>query len=63
MVKLDDPAKGDFIGRDAAAAAKAAGAQRKLVTFEMDAGTGTTRRTESAPIWHSGPDGNAVVAG
>lgn len=40
MVKLDHPDKGDFIGRGAAAEAKAAGPARKLVSFSMDAGTG-----------------------
>jgi dimethylglycine dehydrogenase len=56
MVKLGDPAKGDFIGRNAAAAAKAAGAQRKLVTFEMDAGTGHAAADciGNEPIWHDG---------
>ncbi len=63
MVKLGDPAKGDFIGRDAAAAAKAAGPQRKLVTFAMDAGTGDDAADciGNEPIWHHGPDGPAVI--
>ncbi len=53
MVKLD---KGDFIGRDAAAAAKAAGAKRKLVTFSMDAGSGDDAADciGNEPIWHDG---------
>jgi dimethylglycine dehydrogenase len=63
MVRLDDQAKGDFIGRDAAVAAKAAGPKRKLVLFEMDAGTGDEAADciGNEPIWHDGPDGNAVV--
>ena len=63
MVRLGDPAKGDFVGRDAAAAAKAAGPQRKLVLFEMDAGTGDEAADciGNEPIWHDGPDGNTVV--
>ena len=53
MVKLD---KGDFIGRDAAQAAKAAGPARKLVTFAMDAGTGDDAADciGNEPVWHDG---------
>ncbi len=53
MVKLD---KGEFIGRDAAAEAKAAGPKRKLVTFSMDAGTGDDAADciGNEPIWHEG---------
>jgi len=63
MVRLGDQAKGDFIGRDAAAAAKEAGPQRKLVLFEMDAGTGDEAADciGNEPIWHDGPNGNTVV--
>ncbi|WP_395159759.1 FAD-dependent oxidoreductase [Ilumatobacter sp.] len=63
MVRLGDQAKGDFIGRDAAAAAKEAGPQRKLVLFEMDAGTSDEAADciGNEPIWHDGPDGNTVV--
>ena len=55
MVKLD---KG-FIGRDAAAAAKTAGAARKLVVFSMDAGTGDDAADciGNEPIWHDGGGG------
>ncbi|MGB3736125.1 MAG: FAD-dependent oxidoreductase [Ilumatobacter sp.] len=60
MVKLD---KGEFIGRDAAAALKAAGPKRKLVTFSMDAGTGEDAADciGNEPVWHHGPDGRTVV--
>lgn len=53
MVKLD---KGDFIGRDAARAAKAGGPERKLVTFAMDAGTGDDAADciGNEPVWHDG---------
>ena len=63
MVRLGDQAKGDFVGRGAAAAAKEAGPQRKLVLFEMDAGTGDEAADciGNEPIWHNGPDGNTVV--
>ncbi|MFK8022526.1 MAG: FAD-dependent oxidoreductase [Ilumatobacter sp.] len=40
MVKLDAAAKGDFIGRDAALAAREAGPVRRLVTFSVDPGEG-----------------------
>ena len=63
MVRLSDEAKGDFVGRDAAEAAKQAGPKRKLVLFEMDAGTGDEAADciGNEPIWHNGPDGNTVV--
>ena len=63
MVRLGDEAKGDFVGRDAAEAAKQAGPKRKLVLFEMDAGTGDDAADciGNEPIWHNGPDGNTVV--
>ena len=67
MVKLDDT-KGDFIGRDAAAAAKQAGPARKLVSFELmvddealAAGDEPADCIGNEPIWHHGPDGNTVV--
>ena len=60
MVKLH---KGDFIGREAASAAKAAGPTRTLVTFSMDAGTGDDAADciGNEPIWHHGPEGKTVV--
>jgi dimethylglycine dehydrogenase len=63
MVRLGDEAKGDFVGRDAAEAAKQTGPKRKLVLFEMDAGTGDEAADciGNEPIWHNGPDGNTVV--
>lgn len=63
MVKLDDAKKGDFIGRDAAAAARTAGPKRQLVTFAMDAGAGDAAADciGNEPIWHHGPDARAVV--
>ena len=63
MVRLGDESKSDFVGRNAAEAAKQAGPKRKLVLFEMDAGTGDEAADciGNEPIWHNGPDGNAVV--
>jgi len=63
MVRLGDESKSDFVGRDAAEAAKQAGPKRKLVLFEMDAGSGDGAADciGNEPIWHNGPDGNAVV--
>ena len=59
MVKLGK----DFIGRDAAAAAKEAGPTRTLVSFSMDAGRGGRAADciGNEPIWHAGPDGKQVV--
>ncbi len=55
----------DFVGREAAAAAKAAGPARKLVTFEMDAGMGDDAADciGNEPIWHRGNDGEWSVVG
>ena len=52
MVKLDKA----FIGRDAAAASKTAGAARKLVVFSMVAGAGDDAADciGNEPIWHDG---------
>lgn len=63
MVRLGDESKSDFVGRNAAEAAKQAGPKRKLVLFEMDAGTGDEAADciGNEPIWYNGPDGNAVV--
>ena len=63
MVRLGDESKSDFVGRNAAEAVKQAGPKRKLVLFEMDAGTGDEAADciGNEPIWHNGPDGNAVV--
>jgi dimethylglycine dehydrogenase len=54
MVRVDDADKGDFIGRAAAVVAKAAGAARRLVAFELDAGTGGDAADciGNEPIWH-----------
>lgn len=54
----------DFIGRDAAAAAKAAGQDRRLVMFSMDAGSGPDASDciGNEPIWH-GAGGDAAVVG
>ncbi|MEM1333233.1 MAG: aminomethyltransferase family protein, partial [Actinomycetota bacterium] len=62
MVRLGDD-KGDFIGRDAAVAATAAGPQRRLVLFEMDAGDGDTAADciGNEPIWHGDGDEARVV--
>ncbi len=56
MVKLD---KGDFVGRDAAAAIAETGPSRKLVLFSMDAGDGADAADciGNEPIWH----GDSVV--
>jgi dimethylglycine dehydrogenase len=58
MVKLDASVKRDFIGRDAAAAAKQAGPARKLVTFEISvAANGSDEPADcigNEPIWHDG---------
>ncbi|WP_040494464.1 GcvT family protein [Ilumatobacter nonamiensis] len=61
MVKLDK----DFIGRDAAAAAKAEGPARKLVAFSMDAGTGDDAADciGNEPIWHDGSVVGWVTSG
>ena len=61
MVKLGK----DFIGRDAAAAAKEAGPQRRLVTFDMDAGTGHDAADciGNEPIWHRDAGGDWSVVG
>jgi dimethylglycine dehydrogenase len=63
MVRLGDEAKGDFVGRDAVEAAKQTGPKRKLVLFEMDAGTGDEAADciGNEPIWHNGPAGNTVI--
>jgi dimethylglycine dehydrogenase len=65
MVKLDHPGKGDFIGRSAAIAAKAAGPPRKLVTFSMDAGTGDDAADciGNEPVWHRGEVVGWVTSG
>jgi dimethylglycine dehydrogenase len=65
MVRLDDPAKGDFIGRDAATTAKAAGPARRLVTFAMETGTGDDAADciGNEPIWLGDPDDGGEVVG
>ena len=64
MVKL---AKGDFVGRDAAAAAKEAGSARKLVTFEVsvaaDADSEPADCIGNEPIWHDGAVVGWVTSG
>ena len=62
MVKLD---KGDFVGRDAAAAAKDAGPKRKLVTLSMEAGAGddVADCIGNEPIWHDGTVVGWVTSG
>jgi dimethylglycine dehydrogenase len=52
MIKLDK----EFVGRDAAAEAKATGPARRLVTFSMDAGVGDSAADciGNEPIWHDG---------
>jgi dimethylglycine dehydrogenase len=58
-VRLDK----EFIGRDAATAAKTAGPDRRLVLFSMDAGTGPDAAdcTGNEPIWYGAGDDARVV--
>ncbi|MEL6893830.1 MAG: FAD-dependent oxidoreductase, partial [Actinomycetota bacterium] len=54
-IRLDG---GDFVGREAAAAVKAAGPARRLVLFSVDAGTGDDAADciGNEPIWHGEGD-------
>ncbi len=58
FVHLD---KGDFIGRDAAAAARAAGPKRRLMGFTIDAKDADAIGDE--PIWHGGKVVGWVTSG
>ncbi len=64
MVKLD---KRDFIGRDAAAAAKEIGPARKLVAFEIAGAADTDSEPADCignePIWHDGAVVGWVTSG
>ncbi len=61
-VKLD---KGDFVGRDAAAAARAAGPARRLVFFRVDADMGPDGADVigDEPVWHRDGSGGDEVVG
>ncbi len=61
-IKLD---KGDFIGRDAAAAVKQAGPARSLVSFTVDIGEGEAAADVlgDEPVWHDGEVVGWVTSG
>ncbi len=58
-------AKGDFIGRDAAAAVKESGPARRLVFFRVDADMGPDGADVigDEPIWHRDGSGDSEVVG